>query len=549
MLSTAGIENNFRLMIVQVRKQLENTLTLLDSPTAKLVAAIQQSDDYIDSQKSMIENKCYQLLSTNRIEQGREVDFVRAISIITVNLERIADYSANTARQVQHLADISLLQRFDYNFYFDRLFEGIDSIAEALFKRRSSLALRIGHIEDELDRLYRLNVQEIISMLRISQQVEDIITTLFILHYLERMGDSLKNIGEAIILATLGERLKLHQYRVLDDAAIAAPELGQPITDVGLASIWGTRSGVRIGTMEERTVNPDEQTERVIFKEGNPEKLQKERESLRKWTQIAPGLAPEVVEYQEQEQGAALLLQYLDGTTLQDIILNAEAEIVTHTLDKLEQLLLDIWTRTTQPSPANGDYMHQLQQRLDDVFRLHPALEGDSIHIGNLRVRSFSELLSDAVAFEHELPAPFSVFIHGDFNIDNIIFNSAADRLHFVDTHRSRQMDYVQDVSVFLVSNFRLPVFIPKMRTMLEAVTLRWLDFARRFAAQNNDDTFEARLALGLVRSFTTSTRFELNRRFARRMHQRAILLLNKLVAHHGQPWQNFKVPDGVLLY
>jgi len=164
-------------------------------------------------------------------------------------------------------------------------------------------------------------------------------------------------------------------------------------------------------------------------------------------------------------------------------------------------------------------------------------------------VHPFAELLERAGPIDRALSAPFSVFIHGDFNLDNIIYNPEGNALHFVDVHRSCEMDYVQDVSVFLVSSFRLPVFVPRIRKSLEAVSLAFLGFVRDFAREQDDGTFEARLALGLIRSFTTSTRFELNRDFAQTMHQRAILLLTKLVAHDGRPWDSFRVPDGVLVY
>jgi len=362
------------------------------------------------------------------------------------------------------------------------------------------------------------------------------------------MGDALKNVGEAIILAALGERLKIHQYRVLDEVLEATDALRESITQVELASIWGTRSGVRVGTIADLNTSARD-AQRVVFTEGRPGKLQRARESLTRWADIAPGLAPSVVEYKEQERGAALLLQYLDGTTLQDIAFNADPEIIARALQRLEATLRDVWTRTLRPQRANGAYLQQLAARIDDVYRLHPDLRGTVVHIGALRVPPFPELLAQAGRCESELDAPFTVFIHGDFNIDNIIYDRQQDRLHYVDTHRSRDMDYVQDVSVFLVSNFRLPIFARRMRQTLEAVTLRCLRFARAFAGQHNDQTFEARLALGLVRSFVTSTRFELNQRFARQMHQRAILLLDELVRHCGRPWPEFRLPDDVLIY
>ncbi len=547
MLSYEGIAKNFRFTVVQVTKQLERTLRLLDSPDPRLVEAVQTGDDYIDTQKSLIENECFKFIGFVKHQDERLIDAVRAISVITSNLERIADLTVNVSRQVGFLGDTALLKRFDYKAYFAALFEGLNLISDAMFDRDSTLALRICYAEEKVDQLYGADVQVILGALRPSGEPNRLVTVLFILHYLERMGDALLNIGEAILFTILGEKLKFRQFRVLEDAVAATPDLEPSLDDKNLASIWGTRSGVRVGTMEEH--NGDADNEKILFKEGNPDKLNRERENLQRWAAIAPGVVPKVVEYEQRDAGAALLVQYLDGATFQDILLNAETDVVRCALARLKETLRRVWTTTKRPEPVNGRYLQQLTTRLDDVHRLHPHLAAKELRVGSLHVPSFAQRLDMAADADAELAAPFSVFIHGDFNIDNIIYNRDADTLHFVDVHRSCEMDYVQDASVFLVSIFRRPVFVPRIRVNLEAVSHAFLRFLRSFAAEEGDATFEARLALGLIRSFATSTRFELNRRFAKRMQARAELLLDRLLAHKGRPWDAFRMPDGVLVY
>ena len=152
-------------------------------------------------------------------------------------------------------------------------------------------------------------------------------------------------------------------------------------------------------------------------------------------------------------------------------------------------------------------------------------------------------------AIEGELVAPFTVFIHGDFNTDNLLFNPRTGRVNFIDLHRSRDMDYVQDISVFLISNFRLPIFEEQTRKKLNRVTMRFYRFARSYADEHGDLTFDARLALGLIRSFITSTRFVLKDEFSKNMFFRAGYLMEKLVRHKGNPWSEFDLPRDVLIY
>jgi aminoglycoside phosphotransferase (APT) family kinase protein len=148
---------------------------------------------------------------------------------------------------------------------------------------------------------------------------------------------------------------------------------------------------------------------------------------------------------------------------------------------------------------------------------------------------------------EKELSAPFSVFIHGDYNVNNLVYDHQNERLYYLDVHRSRQFDYVQDVSVFLVSNYRMPVFEAQLRSRIHWIMGEFLSFARTFAQQSGDATFEARMALALARSLFTSTRFELNPAFSRGMCQRAHYLMERVAEHRGRPWQDFVLPERVL--
>ena len=97
-------------------------------------------------------------------------------------------------------------------------------------------------------------------------------------------------------------------------------------------------------------------------------------------------------------------------------------------------------------------------------------------------------------------------------------------------------MDYVQDVSVFMVSNYRLQVLDPVVRQRIAAVIYNFYRIAAEFAANNKDSTFEFRLAFGLVRSLATSTRFILDRDLAR-------YLLDQIVSLEPAAYENYRVP------
>jgi phosphate uptake regulator len=543
-----GVEENFRFMVLEVTKQVENTFKVLEKPNPGLVAKIESRDDYIDNLKSVIENKCFSRIHTGFGGDKKAIDMARAVNIITSNLERLADHAVNIVMQSQYLRDPNFIKRYDYKAFFTEIIKALHLVVKALFTQDITLAFKICRVEVTLDTLFKANFDLVLKDLRKGESPENCITSHNIFRYLERMGDTILNIGEAIIFAAVGEKFKIHQYEALKETLT---ELGQeaPISDGEFRSIWGTRSGCRIGKVE--GARHGARSSGVLFKEGNAEKLRTETENIRRWEAVMPGLPPKVQAFHEDSESASMLMEYLGGCTYQEVVLTGASESVANATFILEQTVKQLWTETRTETPVKAGYMKQLGQRLEDVFRMHPSFRTPEMALAGKAVPSFDTLVERVVELESGFESPFSVFIHGDFNINNIVYNHEEQRIHYIDLHRSKDTDFVQDVSVFLISNFRMPVMDVVLRSRLDRVIADFLAFARGFAAETGDTTFEVRLTLGLVRSFITSSRFEFNHRFAKEMFHRSVFLMRKLLeyAGSGQPWQDFVLPEHVLIY
>jgi hypothetical protein len=127
--------------------------------------------------------------------------------------------------------------------------------------------------------------------------------------------------------------------------------------------------------------------------------------------------------------------------------------------------------------------------------------------------------------------------------VDNIIYDPVEKRINFIDLHRSRYMDYVQDVSVFMVSNYRLQILDVPLRRRILQLTRDFYRFSADFAEKSGDRTFEIRLALGLARSFVTSTRFILDKSLARAMFMRSRYLLEQVLTIEPGQEESYRVP------
>jgi aminoglycoside phosphotransferase (APT) family kinase protein len=286
----------------------------------------------------------------------------------------------------------------------------------------------------------------------------------------------------------------------------------------------------------------------VIFKEGQLKKLIEERRGAERWQELMPGLPPRVLSFQENGNTGAILFEYLPGQTFEDLVLRGTRRQLETALNCLFRTLTTLWHKTRTADPVAPRFLEQLINRLPDVYALHPDLRERKQGIGSVTVPSFEQLVDRARPLDDQLQAPFSVFIHGDFNLDNIIYKPVEDTVHFIDLHRSRMMDYVQDISVLLVSILRLRVFEAPVRRRMNDAVGHIYGFAQEWAQSEGDSTFAARVSLGLVRSLATSARFVVDTSFANDLLLRARYLLERLLAQEGDSFRDFEPQWEVLL-
>ena len=546
MLTFEGLDENFKFLILEVLNQLKATQEFVKSPSRSLFRKITSREDYIDNLKTVIENKSYSRINSTMDLDPKLLNKIRAIQLSSVNLERIGDHCVNIVNQMAYLEDKGYVNRYDCTEAFDIIEDAMNKIAESFKSEDMPMALEICKSENRLDSLYKDNFNRIMAEMGSGKNIPNLVTCLFIFRYLERIGDAMLNIGEAIIFSILGERIKIEQFESLQQTLSVSGYDGS-FSDIDFQGIWGSRSGCRIGhvqTKDKEQAPPVAQGS--IYKEGNLDKISRERSSLAQWNERFPGMVPEVFGFHEtkEENKGSMLVEFLPGCTLDTMILTSDDDNLENALFTLEQTLRHVWSATKKENPLQTTYMEQLKSRQNGVLQVHPEFHRN----GDEEVMSSEELITKCMTIEQSLPAPFTVFIHGDFNCNNVVYSNEDERVRFIDLHRSRDFDYIQDLSVFLVSGFRMPVFERPIRNKINAVISRMYTFAEEFAQENNDETWQARLSLAVARSFYTSTRFEFNYGFAKEMFNRSMFLMEKMNRYNGK-WDRFILPEDILHY
>jgi phosphate uptake regulator len=533
------IRDNLRFLIAEVGSQVANLQAYLDAPSASMARRILDRSGYAYNLMLRIHDSCHQQ-AIKAGESGTDSASLRAIESIATDLERITGLCRECIQQLDQLQYRRCPCAGTCKCMLDRITRGIELIEPAIRQNDTRLALKIGRIKPRLDKASHKLVKKYTAGLKRKKHAGDLVTGMFLAHGIEQMGDSMLNISEAIISANLGQPINIDRYHSLR-ASMEQLDTGNNPSELVAEPIAETRSGSGISGIS--TTGQEDAGYVAIYKDGKKRKLREERKGLKSWQEIYPGLAPRVLSYHKRGQSASLLIEHLAGLTFEQILLHEPPRLLRQTLKQLNRTLGKVWRETRTGKTVSAGYMRQLSKRLEEVYTIHPEFRQVDSDICGKSIPSFGKLLKQAHVLEAGVKAPFSVYIHGDFNVDNIIYDPLEKKINFIDLHRSRYMDYVQDVSVFMVSSYRLQVFDAPLRRRILMLAQDFYRFAAGYAGKYGDRTFELRLALGLARSFATSTRFILDKSLASAMFLRARYLLEQVLAADLKNLKSFRVP------
>lgn len=532
----AGIQENLQFLCVEIDSQVSTLAQYFETPSPSLARKIRDRAGYAYNLKTRIHTA-----TVNRIASGVKQDAdkftLRCIEFMATDLERIAEICRECITQSEQLDDFRFLSDKAFITILKKVRQAIKLVMPAIRERKSETGIEIEQLNQRLRTTYQQLMKRYITELKKQSHIKQLTQAMFVAYEMKQLDAALLRISESIISANLGQPVNFERYYSLQSLIDGVDDVDE---DIAVTPIAETRSGSAISGL---TKPSDKGDFMAIYKDGQKQKLKEEKQGLSSWHEIYPGLAPKILSYQKKGESAALLIEHLPGYTFEQIIVNESEQLQQQALKQLRKTLNSVWTETRSKKAGSARFMQQLQKRLREVYKIHPEFDAGTQQIGDHAVASMMDLIEQAKQREQQWQPPFSVYIHGDFNVDNIIYDPIEKRINFIDLHRSRYMDYVQDVAIFMVSNYRLQILESERRKQIMAVAIDMYKLARRFAKKHNDETFELRLALGLARAFASSTRFILDKTLAKRMFYRARYLIELVLTVKPGQTHRFSVP------
>jgi len=537
-----AIEENLHFLSAEIDGQLLGLKDYFDNPNAMAAQKVLLRAGYSYNLAAKVNKATTYGLTRKKISFEKQ-NLLRNVELVAQNLDLISRLARRSLTHAEDVTHKQFLRPGAYAKVIPPIRKALTLIQPALSRADSKSAVHIGQTREYLEVLYDRMFRTLTSDMRKSIHTDDLANGLLVANEMRRMGDALQAISEAILSVNIGQPVQFERYFTLKSLLPETDEADAP----DLEPLAETRSGSAISSVRSRDASGA--MVNAVFKDGELKKVREEREGVESWETIYPGLAPKILSYQTRGQSAALLIEHLPGYTFEQLVLNESDKLLAEAQKGLSRTLRDVWSSTRMDEPADMSSMKQLARRMPEVYRVHPEFKAAPQRLGGLKLPGFDDLVQAAAEREAVLSAPFSVHIHGDFNLDNVIYDPAEKKVRFIDLHRSRFMDYVQDVSVFMISNYRLQIQDIPVRRRLGRVACDVHKVAAKFAKSQKDETFEYRLALGLARSFASSTRFVFDKSHARRMFVRARYLMEQALSCPEGREARFKLPIRELFF
>ncbi len=170
-----------------------------------------QEDDYIDSKRFEIEDRCITLISTQQ-PMARDIRLLLTMLHISVELERMGDHAEGIAKislmmgnepPIKPLIDIPLMA--------DKATTMLHRSLDALVNRDTISALQVCNDDDEVDNLYDQVYNELLLyMIKDPSSIQRATYLLWVAHDLERIADRATNIAERVIFLVTGKMMEVN---------------------------------------------------------------------------------------------------------------------------------------------------------------------------------------------------------------------------------------------------------------------------------------------------------------------------------------------------
>ncbi|MDT3722493.1 phosphate signaling complex protein PhoU [Pseudomonas oryzihabitans] len=189
-----------------VEKQVSDAVRAVIDADAGLARQVRAIDDQIDVMERGIDEECLRILA-RRQPAASDLRLIISISKSVIDLERIGDEAAKIARRAIELAEDGEAPRgyVEVRHIGEQVRKMVHQSLDAFARFDAELALSVAQYDKLIDREYKSALRELATyMMEDPRSISRVLSIIWVLRSLERVGDHARNIAELVIYLVQG---------------------------------------------------------------------------------------------------------------------------------------------------------------------------------------------------------------------------------------------------------------------------------------------------------------------------------------------------------
>jgi len=209
-----NINRELLTMASLVEKQIYESMVCLKNYDLEKAEQVIKNDDKVDDMQKTIEEECIKFIAT---EQPLATDLRRVFtaSKIVTDLERMADHAVDICKITKRIGGSvkSFKESSDELWEMDKKVRTmIKAAIDSYVNEDDEMAYKICKKDDEIDAFYKSLFSNLIEAIKLDENlIQKGTQLLFVIKYLERIGDHVTNICEWTIFSKGGVYVDLNE--------------------------------------------------------------------------------------------------------------------------------------------------------------------------------------------------------------------------------------------------------------------------------------------------------------------------------------------------
>ena len=206
------LNHDLLAMGTRAEEGLRKALEALKTQNVELAREVKAGDELINALQLKIEDQAAVLIATQQ-PVARDLRELVTVLKVTDNLERAADHAVHLAKAARKLSGEPPFRQVERLARMGEIACGmIKGAVDAYLNQDAEAARRVSAQDDEIDAEHKLTVREVLELMRERpEQVERASRVLTSSGYLERIGDHMTNICEAVVFLVEGRHVELNE--------------------------------------------------------------------------------------------------------------------------------------------------------------------------------------------------------------------------------------------------------------------------------------------------------------------------------------------------